>query len=302
MTADSGYFWLMVALLGAGGGLLFYRFLGALHRARLLRDLATSRIRSAAQGYIELEGTGAMLDGPAVISPLTATRCLWWQYSVHKRVQSGRNSHWRKVRAGTSDALFALDDATGRCVVDPEGARVVPSRRHTWYGASATPDRGPAAGSVLLGGNYRYQEQILVAGGPVYVVGEFRTQRLQAGDDVDTEVRALLAEWKADQPRLLDRFDVDGDGHIDAREWEAARRVADMQVRREQAQRRAEHDADPAPALNVIARTAGRPFLISGIEQRRLTRRLYWQAALCFAGFVGAGAALLWLLDQGHII
>ncbi len=263
-----------------------------------MRDIPTSRIRSAAQGYVELEGIGGLLDGPAIVCPLTGTHCLWWKYSVHRRVRSGKRNTWRKVRSGTSDDLFFLDDGTGRCIIDPEGAQVIPTHSHSWYGSTPQPERGPRAGSVFFSGEYRYREELIQAGGPLYAVGDFRTMRTHVEVDIETAARDLLAEWKKDQPKLLERFDVNRDAQIDAREWEAARRVAHIQVRREQSL----NPPEALSGLHVMSRSVGRPYLLSGINQQKLTRRLNWKAGSSFLGFLAAGSLLLWLLHTHGVL
>jgi len=295
---DSGEFWGLIAVIGGGCIFLFIQCFRSFHHASLMRDIPTSRVRSAAQGYVELEGIGGLLNGPAIVCPLTGTHCLWWKYSVHRKVRSGKRSTWRSVRSGTSDDLFYLDDGTGRCVIDPDGAQVVPTRSNVWYGNSAKPDRGPAAGSVLMGGEYRYREELILAGGPVYAIGQFRTQQSHAEINVDTAARELLAHWKQDQASLLKRFDVNGDGQIDAREWEAVRRVAHMQVRRDQRR----NPPKVLPGLHIMARDPDRPYLLSGIDQQQLTRRLNWKAAASFLGFLAAGCLFLWILSTQGII
>ncbi len=41
------------------------------HRYRMIADTPTSRIRSAHQGYVELEGEGRLMQGRPIISPLS---------------------------------------------------------------------------------------------------------------------------------------------------------------------------------------------------------------------------------------
>ena len=295
---ESSEFWWMAALCGGTSVFLFIQCFSSLHRANLMRDIPTSRIRSAAQGYVELEGTGGLLDGPAIVCPLTGTHCLWWKYSVHRKVRSGKRSTWRTVRSGTSDDLFFLDDGTGRCIIDPDGAQVIPTHNQTWYGSTPQPERGPRAGSIFFSGNYRYREELIQAGGAVYAIGQFRTQQSHSETDFETAARELLAEWKEDQPNLLKRFDVNGDGQIDAREWEATRRVAHIQVRRDQAR----NPPKVLPGLHIMSRNPGRPYLLSGINQQKLTRRLNWKAASSFLGFLAVGSVFLWLLSTHGVL
>jgi hypothetical protein len=108
------------------------------------------------------------------------------------------------------------------------------------------------------------------------------------------ELAQVLAEWKQDQPALLQRFDQDGDGRIDLVEWEAARQEA----RRTLTQRSAERP--PRQNYHVLCRPDGdRLFLLAALPPGDLTRQYRRRAALAFLGFVAAVYALGWLLQSG---
>ena len=157
-----------------------------LHRLRLIEDTPTSRIRSAAQGYVELMGVSRWIDGPSIVSPLTTRPCVWYSYRVEQRTRGSKNNHWRTVDSGVSEELFALDDGSASCLVDPEDAEVITDNRSVWYGNSQRPGRGHVGfkNSVLegvtstllsVGGRYRYTEKWIDAGESIYVVGDFRS-------------------------------------------------------------------------------------------------------------------------------
>lgn len=286
-----GLAWLVVFLaLGVGAG-LFWSVRGLRH-ARLIGDTPTARVRSAPQGYVELKGTAQAMDGPPIVSPLTARRCVYWFYKIERRVQSGRSSHWRTVEKGRSEDLFHLVDDTGACVVDPVGAKVIAAETHTWHGRTRRPDRGPKAGGFVLafGRQYRYHEALIRIGDPLYGLGEFSTRRGGRGDEAE-EVKVLLAEWKRDPERMA-LFDVDDDGEVSPKEWRAARKAAMAQVRRER------DTAETAPAVHVLHKDAsGRPYLLAALSEKQLRRRKLRKGVGGFALFVFCGAALLWVLQ-----
>lgn len=73
--SPSDDFWLAAAILI---GLTVFGFIGAFYfylRKRVMQDTPTSKIRSAAQGYVELNGHGDLLEGPPIIAPLTGSTC-----------------------------------------------------------------------------------------------------------------------------------------------------------------------------------------------------------------------------------
>lgn len=287
----------VLALLLAGST---YAALKALRRARLIEDVPTSRIRSAAQGYVELDGTGSLLEGEPIVAPLSGIPCTWYRYRVdHKEARGdGRSRHrveWRPVERGVSDGLFLLVDDTGRCVIDPDGAEVTPVARDVWYGGSARPGRPPGKHRfrALVGSTYRYREERMHPGDPLYAIGELQTiGGADSGGDVNEEVRATLQAWKRD-PARMQRFDRNGDGHVDVQEWAAARAAARAEV----LAARARHAAEPGVPVLRKPGDPRLPFLLSATPQSGLARRFRWYARGAALLGVLSGAALLWVLQ-----
>lgn len=278
-NTDDFLFALGLCAIGTIAG--FWGFLRSQRHSHSIANTPTSRIRSAAQGFVELEGWGRLLPGEPVRAPLTHSLCLWWKFSIEEKRHTTRNgrrsSEWVRIDGGTSEAIFELYDETGSCVIDPDGAEVIPSRKQQWYGHRPWPDHGPRHSLWGLFGKYRYCEEVLLPECELYTLGLFRTQRVAHGGhfDENAELTALLNEWKQDQARLLQRFDLNRDGRLDLKEWEAARRVALMQLRRDQM----EHDSQPG--LHVLAKTTdGRPFILSSQSQPDLLRRKRLHSAL----------------------
>src|SRR5690606_33056614 len=120
----------------------------------------------AAQGYLELEGRARMMVGEPIHAPLSGALCVWYSYKVEEReadYQAGRStSRWRTIERGVSEAIFYLEDDTGRCIVDPDGAEVTPSVRLKWHGKLARPGCAPNQtglwDSLFSSGPYRYTE------------------------------------------------------------------------------------------------------------------------------------------------
>lgn len=291
-AASAGEFWFWAAAAwaaAAGGFLASLRFYA---RARIIEDTPHSLIRSAAQGYIELAGRAELLPGPPITAPLTGTPCVWWAYRIEERSGGGRG-RWTTLNRQISDDLFCLRDATGRCVVDPERAEVYPAVKQTWYGDTPEPLRGPAYGGFPLGARYRYVEERIHAGDPLYALGFFHTQGPPSAGDTNEEVRQLLIEWKRNQAALLQRFDANRDGRIDQQEWDAARAEARREVLAQEAA------ALARPPVNLLSRPAdGRPFILSTAAQHKLESRLRRWAAGGLLLFFAAGALGSYLIGE----
>jgi hypothetical protein len=287
-------YWLILAAVAAAGLWGFLRGFRWWHWARLIEDTPTSRVRSAAQGYVELTGTARRMSGAPVIAPLSKLPCTWWSFAVEHRARDSRGrAKWRTVNHRVSDSLFYLEDDTGRCIVDPEGADVLPKATDTWYGDTPLPVAGPPIqrGFRGFGNDYRYRESRIHDGDALYGIGWFRTEGDVQPGAVDEEVAALLRQWKRDSESLMRRFDTDGDGTLTLLEWERARDAAHSQVMEERRQHAAE------PGVHVLARPGdGRPLLLAAGDAEALARRYRLRAAAGLAAFLAATAALAWLL------
>lgn len=293
--ADPDHFWVGIAIAVVAGVVMFVSGFAQLRRARLMEDMPTSRVRSAAQGYVELQGHARLLPGPEIRSPLSNERCCWWEFKVeHRQTEhhSGkRRVEWVTIDKGISDELFLLFDDTGECVVDPRGATVIPSLSRTWRGHQVRPMVFPKHSSMLGFGDYRYTEKLVQFGDLLYALGQFCSQTAVRADDEQHDVAHLLIEWKRDRPELLRRFDTNRDGQIDLQEWEAARRAALAQVMAEHVERSTQ------PDLHVLSVSPdGRPFILSTQTEERLTRRLRWTGVLGVLLGMVTGAIIVYLL------
>ncbi len=258
-----------------------------LTRKRILENIPTSKIRSAAQGYLELIGRGQLLEGPPIISPLTGNRCTWFSYRVEERRGSGKNTRWDIIETGISDSLFLILDETGQCVIDPDGASVIPAVTNTWYGTGPRPQSGPGIKrGIFYGGSFRYIESRMHAGDSLYAIGLFKTVGGASAElNANAEVVSLLKEWKNNSNELLQKFDRNRDGQIDAQEWEKVRDTALQEVLGRH------REFTSAPAVNLMSNTHDlrQPYILSALSQQHLIQRYTWYSAGFIALFFLAG-------------
>ena len=291
---DPFEYWLVLAAVAAAGLWGFWRGFRWWRWARLIEDTPTARVRSAAQGYAELIGTARRMAGVPVIAPLSKRPCTWWSFAIERRTRDSRGrAKWKVVNRRVSDSLFHLEDDTGRCIVDPEAAEVLPRSTDTWYGETPMPVAGPPVhrGFRGFGNDYRYRESRIHDGDPLYAIGWFRTESNVLPGVIDEEVAALLRQWKRDSAALMKRFDTDGDGTLTLPEWERARAAAHEQVMSE----RRKHAADPG--IHLLERPRdGRPFLLAADDAEALARRYRLRGLGGLAVFLGATVALAWML------
>lgn len=263
-------------------------------RIRHLQDTPTSRIRAAAQGYVELVGVLRESGATPLTAPLSGQPCLWWRYRIEEYGGASERRSWRVIERDTSEAWLRLADASGECLIDPRGAEVLPAWRRVWTGDQRHPRGLPAHGWLdwLNGGRqYRYVEERLHAGEPLYAIGEFRTVGGgRQGLDQEQAQAEVIRQWKGDFAGLLQRFDRNGDGQLDEQEWRHVRLAAGLEAEDRH------RTASSAPATAHLTRPQqAQPFVLSSHGEEVLARRFYWQAA---AGALACLGGALWLAAQ----
>lgn len=246
---------------------------GNTRRQRLIQDIPTSRIASAAQGYVELSGRIDSHNSETLLAKLSQTPCVWYRYQIEKKDSEG---DWRVEEFGDSDETFFMSDATGTCVVDPEGAEVTTWRKNVWV----KHDR-------------RYTEYLLLPDDDLYALGDFTTLGYNASpQETRQEVGALLAAWKTDRSALLRRFDANQDGEIDLAEWETARTAAEEQICAAHIER-----AAGSPVHLLGKPKSNRPFLLSNLGYQKLSRRYrFWAWGHLAIFFAACGGLAHWTM------
>lgn len=301
MSGNGFKIWLIIAALAAAAAYSFWYAFKAWTKNRVIEDTPTSRVRSAAQGYVEISGLSVLPPDCHTKAPLTRIPCAWWRYKIEERRYSGRSRSWCTIQGDTSTEPFLLDDGTGQCLIDPRGAEVFPGASDVWYGPSEWPEVRIPDGTGILGrladalltDKYRYTEYRLQAHEHVYAIGAFRSLGGAGAEDTETAAANLLHEWKRNQAALLARFDTNHDGTLSAAEWERARAAARRQVLDGRAA-----EVRP-PSVNVLADPMdGRAFLLAASDGETLARRFRRRAVAGIGGFVGSCAALTWMLTH----
>jgi len=300
LAAERIPFWAATILLLLVALVSLYLIFRFYHRMRMISDTPTSRIRSAAQGYVELEGEGLLMKGDSRRSPLSGLPCLWYKFKIEKRVVSydskgHRRTRWKTIDSGQSESLFLVRDDSGECVIDPEGAEVTPNSSNSWYSDHAGWNGPLPRSSFITFGSkgYRLSESRIDIGTDLYLLGRFASVGgVHDLPNAREELRHILVEWKRDPQKLLQRFDDDGDGSIDQQEWQGAIKAAKKKV----VQMRAELASGPMTHIIGKPENSRRPFIISTTAQHDIVKRFGYYAGGAIISFFVGGAIVTWLV------
>lgn len=283
----------LAVLLAAGTVYAVYRFFVSVRRDRFAADTPIAHIRSAAQGYVHLEGQAGPPPEGSMTAPLSGLPCVWWDYKIEQRQSTAANNrdNWHVVDRATSVAPFSLSDGGGECLVGPVGADVTPTSHETWYGDTPRPVclPGVSGRGWQPDRGYRYVERLICPGAHLTVLGELRSRSII--ESIEQAVGKVVVEWKQDQAALLARFDRNHDGQLDAAEWEAVRAAARQQVEASIASKEAR--------VSVVGQTThGEPFLIAPLDGKRLVDREKHRAAFALVASVVLALLTAWAAQK----
>ncbi len=242
--------WLTLAY-GAVAGFVSWRH--GLRYSRLIDDIPTSRIGSAAQGYVELLGRAASYHDQRAKSFVGAPVLYYRREYGVRAAGAGRhlfpfNLVYTTAETEESRTPFAIDDGTGSACILPHGAEIVCRRRY-----------------VSHGDNTRLVEEKILPGDPLYVVGQFSSHTREP--QLEQPAYELTRQWERD-PAQRRTFDLDRNGRLDQKEWLAMHEAAKLKVVSDAARDAA------APAHHLIFKPAdSRPYLISSVPPEELAGR-----------------------------
>lgn len=191
MSGD--YIKLIIVCLGLGAGLI-WQALRRQKRVRLIQDTPKSKISSAPQGLVEIQGFAWPLEKGHLNR--AGQELVYYKFSLqrHETRGSGKNKKtvWVEVFSFAHNKPFYLLDPTGLAIVDPLNSEMeietgvaklwnsltVPEQNYYLENIipMTVPNFPPKKG--LLGafsGKYRVLESEVRAGCPLYVTGDFRT-------------------------------------------------------------------------------------------------------------------------------
>ena len=266
---------------------------------------ATSKVASAAKGFVELSGIARALNSEVLRDPITHKPCVWYHFETEERKRWGKNSDWRVIDSATSARPFVLDDGTALCAImtlqatidrrKPEVIKKSSTLRHrVWRICAGDPLYALGHMERLASGELDAQPSAGATGRPPAQTSYDRAKRVNeiAGE--------LLRSWKTNRKELIARFDADGSGTVDWREWEKAQAEARAIAEKRVGEAKApgpEETKTPDAKLSKRSSASiefklerpedGRPMLVANCTEQEMSRRARGRSILGLALFVG---------------
>jgi hypothetical protein len=146
-----------------------------------VQDLPTSRIGTAAQGLIEVQGHATAYRGK-IFASHTGRSSVYLRCHIEEW-QSGRKSGWKTIHSSTHGEEFLVTDSSGIAHVHLFGANIV-LNRETHESVSneteLTVEGFYGFPRFSKGRRYRIHEEKILVGEPVTVIGDFRAVDLDS--------------------------------------------------------------------------------------------------------------------------
>ena len=304
-----------VILFGIGATAIGYHLWKSGSRASsLMRGTATAKIATAAKGYAELQGRASAPSESQLRDPITNNPCVWFsiqteEFSILDKFR------WKTVKTARSSRPFVIDDGSARCLISP---------------ADVSIDIRGEDTIVKERWDLRHKVWWIREGNSVYAIGYLqrttdltvqtilrdpglRNSAPQVSDDQRDEhdltrrATEILRAWKRNPGKYIAKFDSDGNGRIDAEEWDAVRAAARAEAAKKAglppAACASPRDADDPVVTNDITHRLvkpadGRPFLLSTHGEASLVSSNRTQAFWGLVFFVIGVMTLLSLLHS----
>ena len=234
MSAD----YLKIIILCAGFGSFFIlQALRRQKRVRQIQDTPKSKIASAPQGLVEVQGF-AWPSEKGFISPM-GHELVYYHFSLEKEEYRGSGRYkkrvWVPVFSHTHANPFYLVDPTGLAVIHPSESEMEidkgkarlwtslkPAEQNHFLQTLITrpipsfPPRGRFSG--FLSQKFRVVEKEIRAGCPIYATGDFRTQNAESkkikAEGLTHFANRIIDFNSRSFKNLKSLLDKDGDGKV----------------------------------------------------------------------------------------
>ena len=278
---------MLMATVGAAAGVyLFYKGFRLLRFKRMILDTPLSRIHSASIGLVEVTGTPV---GPYVLkAPITGDPCYYYRVRAFQWVEAdnGNKHEWKCVLDESLFVPFFLEDATGRVLVDPQGAQMDVHRSFTdEIDASIFRMKGLCPPNVrdflarrglVPTEKIKLEERVIPQGFPLFVFGTLGENPAQNSWSPRVHTSS--------SPKTSFNLSVNFLNNLPNVSLNTAPAAIVSQSAVPSSEKSAFGQFDLHPSVAISKGERHEPFAISGHSQREVVGKLAWQSTACIWG------------------
>ncbi len=282
------FFWKAAAdsAIAVAGFLMFSYSLLLLYYRRMVENTPTSKIRSLSMGMVELSGKARLYYD--LRTSATKTPCVYYRCRYYKYQKTNDGSRWALTRSVSSGKIpFYIEDETGRVLIKPEGAIFnIPMRAQSFQGSYI-----PTLSMQLHDPNTKVVEEIIPERARLYVLGSAHIEKhgKKTREIIIDKLRMLKQN-----PKIMSKYDINGDGQIDGNEWEAARNDAERMVYAESLANgpsESEFTVIDKPRFGLL------PFIIADSEKNLIRKLMFRTFIFLVGGLITMGFSINFLVN-----
>jgi hypothetical protein len=261
--------------LFSGGLMIFSSALVLVKRKRLIENCPRSKIRSMPMGEVEVGGKA--VQKYFLKSPYTYTNCVYYSYKIYDLEQTKDGSVMVLKEWGDSGSIpFYLEDDTGQTLILPKDAIL-----HAGVTQRVSGDMLSAVFGVGSSNTRKVVETTIPAHHFLYIMGY--AHRVSVSTETKKkEMTERLLDIKHDKARLK-TYDTDGDGRIDAEEWDKAREDVEHEIFKEQLNAGKSRDE-----VAIGVHPTGGLFFISDKKEEHIVKSMAWKIPIYLAAGLGS--------------
>lgn len=304
-----GWFAVLILLVVIVSIILLQAIFKNLNIARLIADTPQSKIRSAAQGFIELKGKVALLGNNPLKAPLSGEDCCWYYYRIEQEITTPNadgsvSTNWEIIDSGQSARAFKLQDDTGECVINPMKSDVKPHVKSSWRGSSlSSKNTGSISAGLWTGivscatsNQFRFTEHRIDPGDTTYALGYFTTfptsENPMKGIKEDQLSSHLLAKAGKSGEKInkvknhMEKLFGSKLNHmldevnLSIEDWDTYVKLNDK-----------------IEQVNYLSKKE-RPYIISTFSEKKLVSKYRWQSFFSTFGFLATIAILFFIINS----
>jgi hypothetical protein len=277
-----------------GGGTLIFIGLKRFFLSRKAQDTAQSKISSAPQGFVEIQGY--VWHNGYVITNIEGRKTIYYEIEIQKKSRSSEGSDWLTVAKKTFNKPFYVLDETGVLLVEPKEFEYNIQKSTILWGnvppitqekiLKIIPFMSGDWSSRILGDitpSFRCIEHYILLGSPIIVHGRLSMPQESEKFIIDPAIQNFyecISSLHKDKHRAFTFLDVDQDGQISEEEMRIGMHAAALT-----SIRKSGTPLRPVPFFGILTKHYEHVSIIADSHKQHFLKRIgSWNLLIITAG------------------